>query len=217
VTYEEYKQGVIEQLLEEGKITGTDQYRDRQIRVALLEALRFFPTFRPDRTLTLSVEGQLEDGYVGFFGIPSGINIREAKIVPSEWGTEEEMEGVDHEDRLGPLEYYPWENRQTLINGLARKCDLFYSLGPDHATILIHPKLDETMLVQISYEGLVTKFRDDDVIHVPEELEDMFITCCSDYVRGKIAKDIDRNTGMYGANLGEFKRQLRAIYQEVPR
>lgn len=218
MTYKEFKDGVIEMLLEEGEIVGTEKYRDRIIRVALLKALSFFPTFRPDQVITKTVEDVTADGpYVCYCSLPFGATIREAYLVPSEWGTEEEMAEYDHEDRLGPFEYYPWEDRHQLINGLARECDLFYSVSPDRNILLIHPTLDEKRQFLLTIESLGTKFKDGDVLNIPEPLEDRFIMACSNYVRGQFSKDVDRNAGMFGTNIVEFKRELQSIYKEIPR
>lgn len=217
MTYEEYKSGVKEMLLEEGEIHGTDTYVERYSRIALLEALRYFPTFKPDQVITKGFESVIPDGYACYCHLPQGANIREVRVVPSELIPDDEAEDLGPEDRLGPLEYVPWEQRDRLIQGLVRNCDLFYSVSPDRAQLIVHPKIDEYKVLHITVEALTRKFKDDDIVNVPDEVSDWFITACANYVRAQIAKDIDRNAGMFSANFGEFKRELRAIYQEIPR
>lgn len=121
------------------------------------------------------------------------------------------------QDRLGPLEFIPWSDRYTLINGLVAPCDLKYAVSPDRDRIVVHPIIDFEKILQISYRSLGTKFTDDNLIHVPEALEDHFISTCADYVRSRLAKDIDRNASMAAINFAEFKQGLKTIFRELPR
>jgi len=120
-------------------------------------------------------------------------------------------------DRLGPLTRIPWDRRYQIINGLVNSCDLLYAVSPDRDTLIVHPIIDFEKILQISHRTLGTKFADDDEIHVPEAVEDRFITACSDYVRSRLSKDVDRNGSMAGVNFAEYKRQLRSIFKEIPR
>lgn len=204
-------------LLEEGEIVGTEKYRDRLIRVALLKALSFFPTFRPDVVLTYTSDDVMIDGKACVAFLPAGAKIREAKIIPSQWGTEEEMAGYDHEDRLGPLEEIDWDMGQRLINGLTRTCDLLYAISPDRNHILVSPIISLEKQLVVTIESLGRKFLDPDVLNIPEVMEDRFVVACADYARAHVSKDIDRNPSMFETNFSEFKRELQSIYKEIPR
>lgn len=137
---------------------------------------------------------------------PSQVTIR--TVVPSSYNTH---------DRLGPLEYIDWANRRDMVNGLISKCDLLYSLSPDRNTMLVHPIISFELILEVHYTGFQTNLNDDDELNIPEGLEDRFISISADYVRSRIAKDIDRDMGLSQANFYEFKRGLRSIFKEVPR
>lgn len=120
-------------------------------------------------------------------------------------------------DRLGPLDYLPWSDRYRMINGQIAPCDLLYAVSPDRDRIIVHPIINFEKVLQITYSNPASKFEDDDVLHIPDALEDIFITVCTDYVRSRIAKDIDRNANMAAINLSEFRRGLRTIFSSIPR
>jgi len=215
--YSEYKVGIKEMLLEDGEVVGTEKYLERMMRVALLEALTFFPTLRPDELLTRNVESAVQDGHACYVGIPAGAKIREIRVVPSGMISAEDAEDLDTSDRLGPLQEIPWSERYRLINGYVTSCDLFYAVSPDRSELVVHPIIDTEKQLQIRIEGLGKSFKDDDVITVPEVMEDRFIIACTDFIRGRMAKDIERNATLAAANRESFMRELRSIYKEIPR
>lgn len=85
MTYGEFKSAVTEMLLEEGLIHGTDSYLDRHIRIALIEALSYFPALRPDETLEITADDVLIVGNSAQADIPQGVRINELMLVPTGW------------------------------------------------------------------------------------------------------------------------------------
>lgn len=130
------------------------------------------------------------------------------EVLPSEYKTH---------DRLGPLESCSWGDRDRMVNGLIAPCDLLYALSPDRNTMIVHPIIDFEKILQVNYTGFQTNLDDGDELNIPMGLEDRFISICADYVRSRIAKDIDRDMGLAQTNFSEFKRGLRSIFKEVPR
>lgn len=120
-------------------------------------------------------------------------------------------------DELGPFDRLPSNKAINLKRGLISSCDLYYSVSPDQDKLLLHPIPDVDKKVRMSFSSSGTKFGESTNINIPAELEDRFISACSDYVRSRIAKDIDRNAGLAGVNFSEFKRQLRSIFKQLPR
>lgn len=293
--YSDFKAAVKEMLLEEGEIHGTDAYLDRNIRVALLESLAYFPSLRPDSLLTVTAPDVTVDGKACEFGIPAGITLTEVRIIPSglvydgeatsaqtdglgviaspagtapatndvvvftdsagtgwqvdspyyvvgsdgtNWSValteggsalpettvspndvefrKMNAEEYDTWDRL-PVDRIPWTNRYNIINGLVAGCDKFYAISPDRDRIIIHPIIDAEKILQVSHQTLGTKFDDADNVNIPDAIEDQFINLCADFVRSRIAKDIDRDAALYALNFKEFKRGLRSIFNEVPK
>lgn len=292
--YSEFRDGVIEMLLDQGSIFGTEAYRDRQVRVALAKAMSFFPTLRHRTLLSIPSRDIIVEGNACVAGIPVGIDITEINLVPSGWvftdnealtattdgagvitdgpsigstfvltdpaqtGWEAEtlLYGIDdgagavvpslasdgdaliersttaqtikyrrvewrddYNTRhiLGPFTPIPWENRRRLINGVVTARDLFYSVSPERDHLVIHPIINFERLLQVWYRKPGSKFEDNDLLNIPEGLEDEFVTVCSDYVRSRFSKDVERNASQYAANLSEFKQGLRSLFKEIPR
>lgn len=287
--YGDFKTAVTQMLLEEGEIHGTDAYRERLIRVSLLEAISFFPTLRPDKLVSVPAKEVVIDGYACIVPLASVLPIKEVRLVQSGWEfvTEEgedlsattngsggfatfdeaavivvtdpgttglelntpyyvydsggwiisETDGgppvselggdityrivkavePDPKYRLGPFEERQWIDRQDLVNGLVAACDLIYIPTPDRDNIIVHPIITFDKVLQITFENLGTNFTDESEINIPEEMEDRFVVACTDYVRARIAKDIERNANLSSFHTAEFKRGIRSIYKEIPR
>lgn len=85
MNYADFKQSIIEMLLEDGAIHGTESYLERHIRVALLEALSYFPSLRPDKTLVVTPEDVSPEGKSCSASIPVGVTINEIRLMPTGW------------------------------------------------------------------------------------------------------------------------------------
>lgn len=183
---------------------------DEGVSIVLLESGDSgWETDRPYYTVNIGSNTMLSLYEGGEPLVPNGASDIQLKtVVREEYRTS---------DRLGPFERIAWEDRFRMINGLIARCDLLYALSPDRNTMLVHPIIDFEKILQVHYTGFETSVTDNDILNIPEGLEDRFISACADYVRSRVAKDIDRDSGLASVNYQEFKRSLRSMYKEVPR
>ena len=196
---------------------GVEALIDKQTRAAVLDLLEKVPRYRSGFSTVVQPEDLIAEGSVSQGALPSGAWMKEAFILRSK----------DHPAlptgadvvRHPCLDDIAWEHRFLLINGLVAVNDDNGRLciAPNGVDFYVYPRLPDDgepdaegryHCLQLFYDTDALAFGDNDATPFDERM----VLCVADYVKGEIARHVEKNEGMYDSFMKSFALKRRKLY-----
>lgn len=209
MTYDEFKDAVLEELGPDGTRRGIEALRTRAIKNAVIDLQRYIRAYRDGHTTTYQEVDLQEIGYSHIGALPAQAKPKALYIVST--GETVEEGTTDNPNIVrNRLDFVAWENRQGMIDGRWDARSYQYAISPFSLQFLVHPLVNDETYLLVVWDGLKMDFEDDDVVPWPEQAAEA-VGC---FVKSKILRTIDRRIDLAQAEWANYVAKRLALWRE---
>lgn len=204
-TWAQFMTTVDEHLSVDAERRGLEDFRERTMRNAVVDLQRHITAYQQGHTTTY-VEADLDTKEYAQVGNLPANAIPHAFYI---YSIEEDSDGDPHPNcRRNRLDFWDWQNRQSLI---CNPCDLrlyAYAVSPQGKQFVIHPVLNDDTKLLLVWQGLKINFANGDTVPWPEEAAEAVAA----YVKWRILLEIDKNPALAQDQYAIFKNARGDLY-----
>jgi len=209
MTYAEFVTAVLEELGTDGTRRGIESLRTRTIRNAVVDLQRYIRAFRTGHTTQFVEANMTEKGYAHLGTLPENAKPKAFYVVST--GETEEEGTTDDPNRIrNRLDFWPWEDRQSLIDDQYGLRSYKYTVSPYSKQFLIHPALNDEVYLLVVWDGIKMDFDDADTVPWPEHVAE----AVGAYVKSRILRSVDKRPDLAQVEFGMYMQKRLALWRE---